>query len=139
MSKTRITIIVTGFIIAIIIISVWVNELGRVQIGNYRAGAIVGGNYYEGQWYGGDSPEEVHAKRTGISTRYGLFLLLVIGGTALAAYMFNGDQKEMESAETEIKKEPKTQESNGGELEREIAELKTRLTELEKLKDVGRG
>lgn len=125
------TVFAVGFIILVVIVATWATELNKIKLGKHFPGSDSMGE----MWLYGDSPDEAAAKRAVINTRYGLFLILVVGGTAIAAYMFDGTKEENDSIISDTEQDLEPVEPSGIEVEKEIAELKAKLSELEKLKD----
>lgn len=116
-SNTKKTIIVIGFIVCLIIIVAWANELSEIEVGQKSAF----GDY----WLGGDSPEAARAKRANINSKYGLYLFLTLVGSTAAVLIFTNKPEIKGPNDCKIKESTQIPESQEEELE--IA----RLAELE--------
>lgn len=126
-SNTGKAVVVIGLVISLILIIAWTNELKEIKVGVYLPKV--------GFWINGRSPEEAAEMRAAINSKYGLYLLLVVVATALFFYMVNQEQKSEEPVNSQTKDDFQTQESNVEGLEEEIAKLKSKLEELERLKE----
>ena len=130
-SNTGKAVVVIGLVISLMLIIAWTNELKEIKVGVY----LPGSRSIEGFWINGRSPEEAAEMRAAINSKYGLYLLLVVVATALFFYMVNQEQKSEEPVNSQTKDDFQTQESNVEGLEEEIAKLKSKLEELERLKE----